>query len=138
MATLVIQHPISGKDITIENPLMAEHVEVGRLLWYWGFTSVSGWNCPAIITQVDEKKRRFRVRSLDDMKEQDQWYDFATGKGAPTSRMTMRLATTEEVRTYLEAQLAHLREEETSAQRAHERAQKAVMDFERERSLLSV
>lgn len=138
MTSLAMKHPISGRPITIENPLLAEHVEVGRLLWYWGFTSVLRWDCPAIITKVDKKKRAFKVRSLDDMKEQDQWFTFSTEEHSPTSRMTMRVVTSEEVASYLDAHGKHLKEDAALAKRAYERAEKAVQNFNSQRAALKL
>lgn len=92
---------ITGEPEVIENPLNAENVEIGRLLWYHGFTSTFRWNCPAIITWVDKKARVFRVRSMDDMLEQDQEYDFDFAEGLPYSRKTMRVASETEVEEYL-------------------------------------
>ncbi len=133
-----MNHPISGKPITIENPLLAEHVQVGRLLWYWGFTSVSEWNCPAVIVKVDEQKRQFQVCSLDDMRDQDQWYDYSTDKGAPTSRMTMRVATPEEVQKYLDGRRIYLGKDIETTKRAHDEAKKTAEDFDHRRKLLSL
>lgn len=101
-------HPVSGEPLTIENPLTAKHIKVGALLWYWGFTSTCGWDCPALITQVDEKRRRFKVRSLDDMREQNPWYSFGCTRNSDSSRQTMRVASVEEVRIYLEKRRVHL------------------------------
>jgi hypothetical protein len=100
--SITIEDEISGKPVVIERPLLAEHIKVDQLLWYNGFTSTGRWNCPAIITQVNTNKKQFRVRSLDDMVEQDQWYEFDTSKGSSGSRKTMRLVEPSEVKAYLE------------------------------------
>jgi hypothetical protein len=96
-----IRDSISGDPRIIKNPLRAKHIKIGRFFWYDGHTSMGSWDCPGVITQVDEKKMRFRIRSLDDMREQDQWYDFDVSEHSPTSRQTMRLVTRKEVRKYL-------------------------------------
>lgn len=98
---VTIRDEVSGAPRTIVDPLKEEHIEKDRLLWYDGYTSIGGWSCPAIITMVDKKGKRFKVRSLDDMKEQTQWYDFSVKKDSSSSRMTMRLVTNEVVATYL-------------------------------------
>jgi hypothetical protein len=99
--SVTIRDSISGSPRIIKNPLRARHVKVGRFFWYDGHTSISSWSCPGVITQVDDKKKRFRIRSLDDMREQDQWYDFDVNEHSETSRQTMRLVPRKEVRQYL-------------------------------------
>ncbi len=101
MSSITMRDPVDGSPVEIKNPLRPEHIEVGRLLWYSGITSTSSWDCPAVITQIDEKGR-FRVRSLDDMREQDQWYEANCTKHTPSSRQSMRLVEVETIRTYLE------------------------------------
>ena len=117
-----IRDEISGELIVIQNPLLAEHIKVGTLLWYQGYTSISGWNCPAIITRVDKGKKRFRVRSLDDMMEQEEWYEFSISKHSSGSRQTMRLVEAAEVKAYLEQRRPRLQqvveEKKSSLQRA--------------------
>lgn len=108
MAAVVIRDEISGKPVIIENPLLAEHIKVGQFFWYHGLTSISGWNCPGVITVVDLKKKRFKIRSLDDMREQNQWYDFELSEHSPSSRQTMRLVPVEKIKEYLDTQRAEL------------------------------
>lgn len=101
-----------------DTPLLAEHIKVGTLLWYNGFTSGGSWDCPAVITttRIDTKNKHFKVRSLDDMIEQNQWYEFtASEHSREHSRNTMRLASKEEVRNYLELQQKKLEESVTDA-----------------------
>lgn len=102
--SITITDEISGKPVVIERPLLAEHIKVGQVLWYNGFTSVGHWDCPAIITRVNQSKKQFRVRSLDDMVEQDQWYPFSADKDPSGSRKTMRVVEPSEVKAYLDAQ----------------------------------
>ncbi len=104
----VIIDEITGKPVVIERPLLAEHVKVGRLIWYSGYTSLGEWDCPAIITRVNKSRRLFRVRSLDDMVEQSQWYDFSHRRNSCASRQTMRLTDTTEVKAYLDKHRPHL------------------------------
>lgn len=128
--SFTMTHPVSGKPLTIENPLTAEHIKEGALLWYWGFTSIGGWDCPAIITQVNEKRRRFKVRSLDDMREQDQWYSFGCTKNSETSRQTMRVASAEEVKTYMDARRVRLTDRITNAKADVTRAESDLARFD--------
>ena len=103
MQTYTYPSPIDGKPITIEKPLLPEHIEVGRLLWYDGFTSTFAWSCPAIITKVFPTKETFILRSLDDMVEQTQEYPYSTdGKWCCDSRKSMRLVEPAVVKKYLE------------------------------------
>ena len=87
-----------------------EHIKQGTFIWYSGRTSCSGWNCPAVITRVSNKKHVFYVKSLDDMVEQSQAYDFEVIEHSCDSRKSMRLATPEDVVAYL-----NTREEELNA-----------------------
>ena len=80
--------------------LQAKDIAVGTLIWYSGFTSLSSWDCPAIIYSLNSEGR-FLVMSLDDMKKQTQEYDLEVGEYSPTSRKTMRLASVAEVDAYL-------------------------------------
>ena len=126
----VTKHPVSGEPLTIENPLTEEHIKPGALLWYWGFTSMSGCDCPAVITQVNEKLRQFKVRSLDDMREQHQWYSFGCTTDSETSRQTMRVASPEEVKAYLEAQRIQLTDRVTDAKADVTRAESSLAHFD--------
>jgi hypothetical protein len=137
MSSFVMRHPVDGSDVEIKNPLRAEHVEVGRLLWYAGLTSISGWDCPAIITRVNGQ-RQFRVRSLDDMKEQDQWYSAGCNKHSPTSRQTMRIPKPEEVRIYLEKRHALLVENIADAKADLASAEAALAHFDELRTSLTI
>lgn len=101
MQTFTYSSDIDGTPITIENPLLPEHIKIGQILWYEGFTSMFSWSCPAIITQVDDTRKVFRVRSLDDMREQSQEYAFSVDDDHSTSRKSMRLVDTEVVKKYL-------------------------------------
>ncbi|MFZ2769592.1 MAG: hypothetical protein WAZ50_00450 [Minisyncoccia bacterium] len=64
--------------------------------------SVSSWDCPAVITTVKPKDQTFRVRSLDDMKEQSQSYGFDCAVDTTASRASMYLVSKEEVVEYLD------------------------------------
>lgn len=102
-----IRDEISGKPRVIENPLFPEHIKKGAYVWYDGTTSMTTWNCPAVIIEVDYAKRRFRIQSLDDMKEQLDWYTFGVTARSPHARKCMRVATEQEVRDYVQKRLAH-------------------------------
>jgi len=132
------EHPIDGSPVVIEHPLLPEYIQEGRLLWYWGFTSVSGWDCPAVITEVDTKNQKFKVRSLDDMKEQRQLYSFICDKGSPTSRKTMRLASKEEVASYLDERQASLKKRIRYAGRKATSSRGQLNEFEKQRAALSL
>jgi len=134
--SLTIRHPINGSDVVIENPLLQEHIQEGRLLWYWGFTSTGSWNCPAIITRVSKRLRGFRVRSLDDMREQRQWHPFSCRESSPTSRQTMRLASDEEVRNYLIDRRTELDRTLRDASHAQALAEEAIANFDKVRATL--
>ncbi len=135
---LTLKHPVTGKPLVIENPLLAEHVQIGRLLWYFGYTSTWEWDCPAVIAEINEEKKEFRVRSFDDMKVQHQWYSYSTNEGSPTSRMTMRLSDADEVNKYLLAQRQCLEAEVTRAKDRYDRAKEALESFDRERAALKL
>ncbi len=128
--SITIQDGISGEPVVIERPLLAEHIEVGRLLWYNGFTSGGRWNCPAIITNVNNKRKRFRVRSLDDMIEQFDWYEFSISKNSPESRQTMRLVEPAEVKAYLEQRRRRLQETVEDAKASLQRTEATLGNFD--------
>lgn len=100
--SITVTHPISGEPVVIENPLLKEHVHVGRVLWYSGATSCGRWDCPAIITRVNKNGSQFKVRSLDDMREQDPWYGSTLTKHATDGRKMMYIPSPESVLTFLE------------------------------------
>lgn len=127
--SITIEDEITGRPVVIENPLLAEHVKVGQALWYNGFTSTSRWDCPAIITRVN-KKKQFRVRSLDDMVEQDQWYDSDASKDSSGSRKTMRLVEPKVVKDYLEKRRPALQQEVAFAKDELQRAEDVLKRFD--------
>lgn len=129
MGAITIADEISGKPVIIENPLLPEHVRLNQLLWYYGYTSMGGWDCPAVIVKVNRKKQLFRVRSLDDMRDQDQWYSFDAGKDSSSSRETMRLATQKEVKAYLEARKKRIEDKVDAARRALSETQDLLEKF---------
>lgn len=133
---ITIRDEISGKPVVIENPLLAEHVEVGRFLAYSGYTSVGQWNCPAVITKVDRTKKQFRVRSLDDMIEQDQWYGFSTENDHTGSRSTMRLIERPDVDAYLERRRESLTESVEEAKRDVVAAEAKLATFDKNSKML--
>ena len=76
-------------------------IQKDALIWYHGRMSLGSWNCPAIVTDVDKKKRLFHVMSLDDFEKQPQDYEFDLTEYSPESRRSMRPASNAEVRQYL-------------------------------------
>ncbi|MEK7602169.1 MAG: hypothetical protein AAB472_01675 [Patescibacteria group bacterium] len=128
--TLTVRNPVDGSAILIEEPLLGKHVQVGRLLWYSGITSMSGWDCPAIITEVDTENQKFRIRSLDDMREQEQWYEFDINEHSCTSRQMMRLTSPELVTEYLIPQRVRLKQAVLCKQASFEEAEKLLAHFD--------
>ena len=127
---IIYKDPFSDETIVIEKPLLPEHLKVGQLLWYNGFTSQFSWDCPAVITEVDEHKKAFRVRSFDDMLEQTQWYDFSAEEDPSTSRKTMRLVDESKVKAYLEELRLQLQKTVTSREADLEEARSCLAHFE--------
>lgn len=123
-------HPVSGEPLVIENPLTSQHIKVGALLWYWGSASMHSWDCPAVVTRVN-KKRQFKIRSLDDMQEQDEWYSFSCTQRSSTVRQTMRIASAEEVKAYLDRSRVRLAEAISSAESELTKAKGHLADFDK-------
>lgn len=86
--------------------LTKKDVKIGTLLWYKGATTMSNWNCPAMIVWISSNGSQFRVRAFDDMHVQEQTYETDPKRDSSDSRMSMRLASIEEVREYLTTQIA--------------------------------
>lgn len=84
--------------------LKPEDIKVGALIWYHGETYMSAWDCPAEIVEVNLEEGWFRVRSLDDLKVQDQKYDFLIDQHTPASRKNMRIPDTDKVVEFLQKQ----------------------------------
>ena len=127
--SITIEDEITGKPVVIENPLLAEHIKVNQVLWYNGFTSTGSWDCPAIITRVN-KKKQFRVRSLDDMVEQHEWYESDTSKDMAGSRKTMRIIEPSVVKEYLEKRRPVLEQDIEFAKDDFLRAEDALKRFD--------
>ena len=134
--SITITDEISGRPVVIENPLLREHIKIDALLWYNGFTSTGSWSCPAIITEVDKRKERFRVRSLDDMREQSSWYSFSADKDLSGARKTMRIVDAAEVREYLDRRRSALVEDVEAARSAFNTAEFDLKGFDTVRSKL--
>ena len=64
------------------------------------------------------------------MREQDQWYSFRCTQSSETSRQTMRVATTNEVKTYLERQRQRLVENVSDAKASVTRAESSLSQFD--------
>ena len=84
-----------------ENLLPEEAIFEGSLIYYEGRTSMWEWSCPAVIIDVNNEKRTFRVISLDDMREQKQEYDFDVREHTPDSRCSMFIPTNERLAGWL-------------------------------------
>ncbi len=136
--SIVITDEISGKPIVIKQPLLAEHIKVGQWLWYNGFTSTGGWDCPAIITQVRVRRKEFRIRSLDDMVEQDQWYGFSISEDGSDSRKTMRLITASVAKAYLNVRRKALAENVATMKDALARTEVKLKHFDEVRAALKI
>ena len=108
----------------------------GKFIWYSGRTSVIGWTCPAVITRVDDNAKQFYVMSLDDMLEQTQPYDFELTKHSPTSRLSMRPATLDEVDNYLGLQEEALIEKVSLTRNVRVQASITLDRFRAERAKL--
>ncbi|QIG72580.1 hypothetical protein EVB97_022 [Rhizobium phage RHph_Y65] len=67
-----------------------EDIDVGVYIWYGGQMSVSGWDCPGIIYEVNEEEQWFRIQSLDDLNKNEQKYEFVPDDRSATSSRTIR------------------------------------------------
>jgi hypothetical protein len=85
-----------------ENRLPEQAIKEGNIIWYSGNTSTFGWDCPAVIIDVNEEARTFRVISLDDCKEQKQVYDFDVDGWTCDSRTSMHVPSDEKLAQALE------------------------------------
>jgi hypothetical protein len=103
-----------------------EYIKVGNLIWYSGETSMSGWDCPAAIIEVNEEEEWFRVRSLDDLREQSQRYAIDPAKDHSGSRAKMFVPTRERVLKYV-AQRKNARQDAIDQRRIE------IVRLERER-----
>ena len=136
--SVILKDPVSGEPVTIENPLLPEHIEVGRLFWYSGHTSTSSWDCPAVITRVNKRRKTFRVRSLDDMTEQAEEYDFThTGEYAD-SRGSMRLVPFLQIRAYVTKQSVTLATHVLEAKARLSSREAALATFEKLRKTVPI
>jgi hypothetical protein len=84
-----------------DNKLPEGDIKVGAIIWYRGYTSTFSWDCPAEIYLVNCDNRTFKVKSLDDMENQNQDYSFDIDIYSPESRLTMRIPDADEVKRYL-------------------------------------
>lgn len=111
-------------------------IKQGTFIWYAGSTSLFGWNCPAVITKVDQQAQVFFVMSLDDMCEQTQAYAMNETAHSPDSRKNMRTATSEEISAFLGKQEVNLAEEISENRRALDESEKTLARFRAERDKL--
>ncbi|QIG71129.1 hypothetical protein EVB94_022 [Rhizobium phage RHph_TM40] len=78
-----------------------EDIDVGVYIWYGGQMSVSGWDCPGIIYEVNEEEQWFRIQSLDDLNKNEQKYEFVPDDRSATSSLTIRKISVEEAFDYV-------------------------------------
>ncbi len=126
-----LMHVLNDSAAVAGGELRPEHIKVGRLLWYSGYTSMYSWDCPAIITHVNSKEEVFQVRSLDDMKEQSQLYRFQATEHSPLSRRGMRLSSASEVRGFLREQRSALKQQVALDKKRYDRSRKDLEHFEK-------
>ncbi len=134
----VVRYNVGGSFREIVNPLLPEHIKVGRIFWYGGSTSRGGWSCPAIITRINKRRTRFKVRSLDDMLEQDHWYKFDAASDESDCRRMMRLVDPDVVREYLGKRRPSLVLQLESAKSSLSMAEWHLNEFDRVRSTLTI
>lgn len=91
-------------------------IKAGAFIWYSGETVMSGWDCPAVITKVDKRRKLFWVKSLDDGLDQSQSYDFDVKSNSSSSRKNMRPSDADEVGAYMRQRLKRIRENVTDAE----------------------
>lgn len=116
--------------------LTTANITKGTYIWYSGKTATSQWSCPAVITRVDDDAKVFYVKSLDDMMEQSQKYEFEVTKQSSWSRRSMRLATLDEVGVYLDKQEESLIEKVSMTRRVRHSASLTLHRFREEREKL--
>ena len=129
MSTFTVRDPYSGDPVELKNRLLPEHIKKKVFFWYDGITSMSSWSCPAVITQVNRQKKKFRICSLDDFREQGQEYSFEIYDGSPFSRQTMRLVDESVVIDYIQKRHKQLIEEAEIAKKRSDSAKKDAADF---------
>lgn len=88
--------------------LNQEDIKNGTIIWYGGSTSLWGWDCPAVIENVDQDMKTFQVRSLDDGAIQKQVYAFEVNENSPESRKSMRVPSKEECDNFIKSNLSSL------------------------------
>ncbi len=103
MHTIQIIDDQTGAPRFIANPLEPELIRNGVFIWYDGGSGAAAWDCPGMIVEVIPRKE-FRVLSFDTMNIRTSWYDFVLDTRAHGSRKTMRIATPDEVRAYIDNQ----------------------------------
>jgi hypothetical protein len=81
--------------------IQAKDVGVGTLVWFMKTSVLNGWDCPAVICEVNERGDEFRVMSLMDMQERKQPYFVGRDPFCSSSQRNMRLASVAEVDAYL-------------------------------------
>lgn len=93
--------------------LQAKELRVGLFVWWNAGRYMSGWSCPCIVTTINRKKG-FRVRSLDNFRETD-WLRLKDIPDLDRSSLhEMRECSREEIEQYFETTTQGLRNEVTT------------------------
>ena len=83
--------------------LAADTIREGAIIWFKDLMDErSAWDCPAVITDVDDSRRYFRLRPLDGTTIPHRRFHFTCGPNESDARKSMRLAKPEEVAVYLQ------------------------------------
>ncbi|MBP9771810.1 MAG: hypothetical protein KBD16_02710 [Candidatus Pacebacteria bacterium] len=127
-----INNSSSGRRDMPHEPLKPDDIAVGKYIWYSGSTALDAWDCPAVITHVDFEQRIFKIRSLDDMKEQALSYTFELEEHSPPSRVSMRAISTAEAREYVRARKPIFKEEVRASKLDPRQMTQRLLTFERE------
>jgi hypothetical protein len=125
-----IYDDVSGNPIRIDQPLLADHVRVGVLLWYQGQNSIGEqWSCPAVIVDINKTKKRFLICSLDGKREE--WYDSSLQEDSPFQRQTMKHVDLAKVRNFVNQHKEQLDDMVSNAKRNLTYAKTYVSSYKR-------
>jgi len=103
-----------------------KQLKVGLLIWWTAERDASSWDCPGVITEVDEASNRFRVKTFDTMAE--------TG-GLPIIRPVGYISSLEEMEiTTKNKVLDYISERETSLNVTTTELQQKIDRLKREAS----
>lgn len=113
--------------------VLPEHVKVGTLIWFSsGGRHDNGWDCPAMITDVDSLNGIFYVRSFDDMRFQPN-LRFSIVDDGDSMRTDMRLASPVEAVLYLEQRMEFFDRKKKRAQEELNSASQGYDLFKKQR-----